>query len=306
MLSFGMEYERAFSIAFWSARFADGSPPPSFAATMIARVSFEKSLPRFASAAPFLCLIVDHLLCPDTRLLPYLMQEQLVNARVVEPEMVAVEHDHAGAGAEDRRVEAPQRLVEAVEPHQAHDRGGLAARHDQPVEPCELLGQPHLDRLGAETPEHRRVLAKVSLHGEDADSKRPLHDAKSRGAIRAGGGRGGVRLRGRARRAGSRGTRRRATARSRAARSRGSPRRRGRGSRLSSTRSRNDRRRTRGRACRAPPSSSGRCRARCRWRGFPRSRRATIRGRPNATSRGGCRRSARPLRAAARTPTGAR
>src|SRR2546423_8633835 len=83
MLSFGIEYERAFSIAFWSARLAAGSPPPSFAATMIARVSFEKSLPRFASAAPFLCLIVDHLLCPATRLLPYLIQEQLVNARVV-------------------------------------------------------------------------------------------------------------------------------------------------------------------------------------------------------------------------------
>jgi hypothetical protein len=36
MLSFGIEYE------------------------MIARESFEKSLPRFASAAPFLCLIDDH------------------------------------------------------------------------------------------------------------------------------------------------------------------------------------------------------------------------------------------------------
>src|SRR5579884_1581887 len=67
MLSFGMEYDRAFSIAFCSARFEPGSGPPSFAATMIARVSFEKSLPRFASAAPFLCLIVDHLLCPDTQ-----------------------------------------------------------------------------------------------------------------------------------------------------------------------------------------------------------------------------------------------
>ena len=43
-----------------------GRGPPSFAATMIARESFEKSLPRFASAAPFLCLIDDHLLCPDT------------------------------------------------------------------------------------------------------------------------------------------------------------------------------------------------------------------------------------------------
>src|ERR671924_1821806 len=83
MLSFGIEYERAFSIAFCSARFDPGSAPPSLAATMIARESFEKSLPRFASAAPFLCLIVDHLLCPDTRRLPYLAQEQLVDSRVV-------------------------------------------------------------------------------------------------------------------------------------------------------------------------------------------------------------------------------
>src|SRR5215831_18963099 len=65
MLSFGIEYERAFSAAFWSARLFAGSPPPSFAATMIARASFENNLPRLASAAPFLCLIEDHLLCPD-------------------------------------------------------------------------------------------------------------------------------------------------------------------------------------------------------------------------------------------------
>src|SRR5438309_7216648 len=65
MLSFGIEYERAFSTAFCSARLPAGSGPPSLAATMIARESLEKSLPRFASAAPFLCLIDDHLLCPD-------------------------------------------------------------------------------------------------------------------------------------------------------------------------------------------------------------------------------------------------
>src|SRR5262249_5842939 len=82
MLSLGIEYDRAFSIAFWSARFAAGSGPPSFAATMIARDSFEKSFPRFASAAPFLCLIEDHLLCPDTRRLPHLVEEQFVHARI--------------------------------------------------------------------------------------------------------------------------------------------------------------------------------------------------------------------------------
>src|SRR5919109_1822065 len=82
MLSLGIEYERAFSIAFWSARLPAGAGPPSFAATMIARESFEKSLPRFASAAPFLCLIEDHLLCPDTHRLPHLVEEQLVHARI--------------------------------------------------------------------------------------------------------------------------------------------------------------------------------------------------------------------------------
>src|SRR5436305_9740418 len=85
MLSFGIEAALAFSIAFWSARFPAGSGPPSRAATMIARVSLEKSLPRFASAAPFLCLIDDHLLCPDTgvSLLSHDVQEPLVEARVV-------------------------------------------------------------------------------------------------------------------------------------------------------------------------------------------------------------------------------
>src|SRR3954452_22207184 len=83
MLSFGIDAAFAFSTAFWSARLPAGSGPPSFAATMIARVSFEKSFPRLASAAPFLCLIDDHLLCPDTALLPHDVQEPLVQTRVV-------------------------------------------------------------------------------------------------------------------------------------------------------------------------------------------------------------------------------
>src|ERR671929_1603567 len=83
MFSFGIEYERAFSIAFAKARLPAGSGPPSRAATMIARESFENSLPRFASAAPFLCLIELHLLCPDTRLPSDELEEPLVHARVV-------------------------------------------------------------------------------------------------------------------------------------------------------------------------------------------------------------------------------
>ena len=40
--------------------FPSGSPPPSRAATVIARASFVNSFPRFASVAPFLCLIDAH------------------------------------------------------------------------------------------------------------------------------------------------------------------------------------------------------------------------------------------------------
>src|SRR5829696_8019381 len=249
MLSFGIEYDFAFSTAFWSARLFAGSPPPSFAATMIARESLEKSFPRFASAAPFLCLIDDHLLCPDNLCLPDELQKQFVQPRVVgqlgvergdevaslarehrapvhlgqhldvrpdvldprrpnedgahgpvrtldvevrleggdlaaervpahghvdQPEVVAVEHDHAGAGAEDRPLERAHRLVEPVQAHQAPERGGLAAREDQPVETPELLGLADLHDLRAEPAQHRRVLAEVPLHGENADPKR-LH-----------------------------------------------------------------------------------------------------------------------------------
>src|SRR5687768_9136787 len=83
MLSLGIDASRAFSIAFCKARLPAGSGPPSRAATMMARASLEKSLPRLASAAPFLCLIEDHLLCPDTQLLPDELQETLVDACVV-------------------------------------------------------------------------------------------------------------------------------------------------------------------------------------------------------------------------------
>src|SRR5450756_74173 len=80
------------------------SAPPSRAATVMACESLENSLPRLASSLPFLCLMVAHLECPDTRTPPPLSavggrrdgarlrralaaadhaDEQLVHARVV-------------------------------------------------------------------------------------------------------------------------------------------------------------------------------------------------------------------------------
>src|SRR6476659_3395182 len=99
MLSFGIEYERAFSIAFARAMLVPGSAPPSFAATMIARESLENSLPRLASAAPFLCLIVDHLLCPDTHRLRDQLEEPFVDPWIV-GQLGVERSDEHGAVAE--------------------------------------------------------------------------------------------------------------------------------------------------------------------------------------------------------------
>src|SRR5215467_4856319 len=102
MLSFGIEYDLAFSTAAASVALLAGSPPPSFAATMIDRASFENSFPRFASAAPFLCLIDDHLLCPDNVTLPYEVEKQLVEPRVVGQLGVESSHEEAPLAREHR------------------------------------------------------------------------------------------------------------------------------------------------------------------------------------------------------------
>src|ERR1700690_3185262 len=66
MLSFGIEASFAFWIALYSAALDSGSPPPSRAATLIARASFVNWAPRRASTIAFLCLLPAHFECPDT------------------------------------------------------------------------------------------------------------------------------------------------------------------------------------------------------------------------------------------------
>src|SRR5660398_272774 len=65
ILSLGMFASLAVWIAWARVAFMSGSPPPSRAATVMARESLEKSFPRFLSWAAFLCLIPAHLECPD-------------------------------------------------------------------------------------------------------------------------------------------------------------------------------------------------------------------------------------------------
>src|SRR5262249_9401041 len=65
MLSLGIEASRAFCTASPSAGLASTLPPPSRAATVIARASLVKGWPGWASGAPSLCVLDDHFEGPD-------------------------------------------------------------------------------------------------------------------------------------------------------------------------------------------------------------------------------------------------
>src|ERR1700756_2912981 len=65
MLSAGMFSLLAARMAVRRRGLASGSPPPFLAAMLISLISRVKILPRLASSAPFLCLIVAHFEWPD-------------------------------------------------------------------------------------------------------------------------------------------------------------------------------------------------------------------------------------------------
>ena len=65
ILSFGSPAAFALSIAVLKRKLPAGSAPPIFAATIISLENFWNVTPLAASTAAFLCLIVDHLECPD-------------------------------------------------------------------------------------------------------------------------------------------------------------------------------------------------------------------------------------------------
>src|SRR5579872_1777734 len=86
MVSIGTAAARAFWNMVRSVGLESGSPPPSRAATSTCRISLAKSFPRALSAAPFLCLIVAHLLCPDMALL-LLARRRGADELLVQPEV---------------------------------------------------------------------------------------------------------------------------------------------------------------------------------------------------------------------------
>src|SRR5271157_3323838 len=65
ILSLGMLAAFALRTTVLKRGFMSGSPPPCRAVMLSSLISLVNIWPRFASATPFLCLIVCHLLWPD-------------------------------------------------------------------------------------------------------------------------------------------------------------------------------------------------------------------------------------------------
>src|SRR5579883_1704944 len=72
MLSLGMFSALAAAMAVRRRGLPSGSPPPALAATMISLIRRVKILPRLASRAPFLCLMVAHFEWPYMLVKPLL------------------------------------------------------------------------------------------------------------------------------------------------------------------------------------------------------------------------------------------
>src|SRR5436853_188065 len=153
MVSSGTELSRALPIMVRRVAFDSMSPPPARAATSIWRISTANSLPRFPLAA---VAVAAHGHVEDAERL-------LVGAPV--DDLVCAD-DQARTGRE-RREAAAQRVHEwcaqlgAVE--QLVDGGRLAAREEDGVDACEMLGSLDERDVSAEGAERLRVLAERAL-----------------------------------------------------------------------------------------------------------------------------------------------
>src|SRR5258705_5871176 len=90
-------------IALRSRALPSGSPPPDRAATVISLMNFVNSLPRLASSAPFLCLILCHFECPDILQRSFEIEMRIVRQEIYHRQRSEVRRQVGGQGSEVRR-----------------------------------------------------------------------------------------------------------------------------------------------------------------------------------------------------------
>src|SRR5215510_11832484 len=121
MVSFGMLPPLASAIALRRRALASGSPPPERAATVISLINFVNSLPRLASSAPFLCLILCHFECPDIGLDPSGIVGCQGRQYIKDRETISTPHTlfapARGLAGPDRRLSTTQRNPDTTSAH---------------------------------------------------------------------------------------------------------------------------------------------------------------------------------------------
>src|SRR3989475_8726937 len=138
--------------AAWSRRWALGSPPPFFAATVISRRILEKSLPRWTSVLPFLRLICAHRECPDIVLPSFVEQHRLEFLHALESLSPPAERGlppAPSARGRGRVRRAGSRTQVGPEMHEAQERRARVAGLARPRDFGEDL-HADLERRGAD------------------------------------------------------------------------------------------------------------------------------------------------------------
>src|SRR5690625_783898 len=151
MLSAGTELRLAFWMASYSVGLPAGSPPPVRAATSMFFTRRAKSLPRLASSAAFLCLVVAHLEWPAMMLLQLLAgRPQLGRGQA--RDAVTADGTRRGGCCRGAGVAPGPARAPPILPAAARHRRGAARLVD--VEPRAV---PAAGEAAGELREHRRV-----------------------------------------------------------------------------------------------------------------------------------------------------
>src|SRR6266571_3597518 len=167
MLSLGTEFFLAFWIASYRVGLPAGSPPPVRAATSTFLIRRAKSLPRLASMAAFLCLVVAHFEWPDIAppLLSLCLAHQLHEAAM-----------HAQVTGELRVEGGREQIALPNRDNPTFRNGSLRCAHRYPAEHLDGGTDPlhpgGPDEHGVERPPGYPVEGQVGLERVDLPAER--------------------------------------------------------------------------------------------------------------------------------------
>src|SRR6516225_9696779 len=154
IVSPGIDWPFASAIALRRRGLFPGSPPPMRAATVISLISFVKSLPRLASSAPFLCLIVAHLEWPLIGVLLQRVREKAPSTPAAEqvvgstPRVRSRDSESRARGRARQEVLGRERVRSRYAASSRGDGGGGRSCHRPRSHPGGVDRHPRVERGG--------------------------------------------------------------------------------------------------------------------------------------------------------------